>query len=393
MVSGDENKIWDENQSLKKHETILQRFAPYTKLFREKKWTGFELSSKELLPELCFSEWKTWIKEHHPDTLKLIDNKIDILITTDVLSEGQNLQDADMVINYDIHWNPVRVIQRVGRIDRIGSPHQFIQVINFWPAKDIDDYINLKSRVEKRMAAMKIAGSEVLDEFTDEFNEMAEAENLETQQNANMLKQIENTFEDVEEKNSIGLNDFSFDNYRQLLLNMLSQNKKEFENMPNGVFSGVKIENSSEMKPGIIALMGYSAINKIGSRDEYLSYELIYIDLDGNQISNNQKVILDQLNTHYLLPRQVDIKIDSGDSIAIDKLSNALRKWIDNQRVTEVEQPDGTTKEIMSEAGLDIINRLKNNPKSTIQKLKTEGTVSEKYQFNKFDLITWLIIS
>jgi len=393
MVSGDENKIWNEAQSIKKHELILQRFAPYTKLFREKKWDGFTQSSENSSPEASFIEWKTWIAEQHPETLNLIDNNIDILLTTDVLSEGQNLQDADLVINYDIHWNPVRVIQRVGRIDRIGSPHQFIQVINFWPAKDIDKYIKLKSRVEKRMAAMKIAGSEVLDEFTDEFNEMAEAENLETQQNANMLKQIENTFDNVEEENSIGLNDFSFDNYRQLLLTMLSQNKKEFEQMPNGVFSGFKIEPSTEMKPGIIALLGYPTKKKFNEQNHYLSYELIYIDEQGNQISNNQKVILEQLNTHYLSPRQVDIKIDSGDSIAIDKLSNALRKWINNQRITEVEQPDGTTKEIMSEAGLDFINRLKNNPKSTIQKLKTEGTVSDKYQFDKFDLITWLIIS
>ena len=139
------------------------------------------------------------------------EKEIKLLCSTDVLSEGQNLQDADLVINYDIHWNPVRVIQRVGRIDRIGSPNNEIQSINFWPAKDIDDYINLKARVEKRMAIMKITGSEVINEFTDEFNELAEAEKLEDQQNANMLRQMERTMEDLDGEETLGFDDFSFE--------------------------------------------------------------------------------------------------------------------------------------------------------------------------------------
>ena len=76
---------------------------------------------------------------------------IDVLIATDCISEGQNLQDCDYLINYDIHWNPVRIIQRFGRIDRIGSKNQCIQLVNFWPDMDLDEYINLKSRVETRM--------------------------------------------------------------------------------------------------------------------------------------------------------------------------------------------------------------------------------------------------
>ena len=77
--------------------------------------------------------------------------EIDILIATDCISEGQNLQDCDTLVNYDIHWNPVRIIQRFGRIDRIGSINNVIQLINFWPQVSLDDYINLKSRVEGRM--------------------------------------------------------------------------------------------------------------------------------------------------------------------------------------------------------------------------------------------------
>jgi ERCC4-related helicase len=393
MVSGDENKIWNEIHSSKKHENVLERFAPYTKLFKEKNWTDFEPSSKGLSEQECFQEWQKHIQENEPKTLFKLENQIDILITTDVLSEGQNLQDADMVINYDIHWNPVRVIQRVGRIDRIGSPNDEIQSINFWPAKDIDDYINLKARVEKRMAIMKITGSEVINEFTDEFNDLAEAEKLEDQQNANMLRQMEISMEDLEGEKTLGFDDFSFDNYRQLLLNMLNQKKKEFEHMPNGVFSGIKIENNPEMQPGIISLLGYPAHKKFNPENSYLSYELIYIDLQGNQISNNQKVILEQLNKSYTLPRSVDPKIERGDDVEIEKLSNALKTWINNQAKAEIELEDGSKKEVISKAGLDLINKLKNNPKQTLEKLKTEGTISEKYDFENFDLITWLIIS
>jgi ERCC4-related helicase len=393
MVSGDENKVWNETNSTKKHENILERFAPYTKLFKEKNWTNFTPTSIELSDEECYKEWQKYVQENEPITLNKLQNKIDILIATDVLSEGQNLQDADMVINYDIHWNPVRVIQRVGRIDRIGSPNDEIQSINFWPAKDIDDYINLKSRVEKRMAIMKITGSEVINEFTDEFNDLAQADKLEDQQNANMLRQMESTMEELDGEDSLGFDDFSFDNYRQQLQAMLNLKKKEFENMPNGVFSGFKVEGTTDMQNGIIALLGYPAQKKYNPNFVYLSYELIYIDEKGNQISNNQKIILEQLSNHYTAPRFVPTAIDSGDETEIAKLTNALKTWISNQAKSEVEMEDGTKKEVISKAGLDFLNKLKTNPKQTLEKLKTEGNVSEKYEFDNFDLITWLIVS
>ena len=392
-VSGNDNKIWNESHSSKRHENVLERFAPFTKLFKEKNWTNFIPSSSHLSDEDCYNEWKEFIKEFDATTFSKLSVPIDILITTDVLSEGQNLQDADMVINYDIHWNPVRVIQRVGRIDRIGSPNNEIQTINFWPAKDIDDYINLKSRVERRMAIMKISGSEVINEFTDDFNELAEADKLEDQQNANMLRQMETTMQDIEGENTLGFDDFSFDNYRQLLQNMLNQKKKEFENMPNGIFSGIKIENNPEMQPGIISLLGYPAQKKFDPANTYLSYELIYIDLEGNQVSNNQKIILEQLNKNYQLPRVVDPKIERGDNETIDKLSNSLKIWIDNQARTEIELEDGTTKQVISKTGLDMINAFMNNPKGAKEKLKKEGNISQKFNFDNFDLITWLIIS
>jgi len=240
---------------------------------------------------------------------------------------------------------------------------------------------------------MKLSGSEVIDEFTDEFNELAEATKLEDQQNANMLRQMEISLEDLDGEKSIGFDDFSFDNYRQLLQNMLNQKKKEFENMPNGVFSGIKIETENEMQPGIIALLGYPAQKQNNPDFNYLSHELVYIDIDGNQISNNQKIILEQLNQYHTLPRFVDSKIESGNNEAIEKLSNSLKSWINKQAKAEIELEDGSKKEVMSQAALDFVGKLKVNPKLSLEQLKKEGNISEKYDFNNFDLITWLIIS
>ena len=393
MVSGDENNEWNRSISTKKHDLILERFAPYTKLFKEKNWKFFEPSDVSLSNESTYNEWINWVKSEHPTTYAKIQNPINILLATDVLSEGQNLQDADMVINYDVHWNPVRVIQRIGRIDRIGSPNSYIQSINFWPAKDIDDYINLKARVEKRMALMKLAGSEVIEEFTDDFNEMATDDNLEARQNANMLRQMENDDENIEDEKSVGFADFSFDNYRQLLQDILNEKKKDLKSMPNGVFSGFMVGNDPAMQKGLIALLGYPSQKKYDPLHQYSSHELVYIDLEGKQISNNQKIILEQLLKYHKEPRCVDSKIDSGDEQTILMLRDALQKWIQSQAKNEEVLDDGTIKETMSQTSLDFVNQLKKNSTLAIQKLKTEGSVSDKFVFENFDLITWLIVS
>ena len=88
-----------------------------------------------------------------------LNDYIDVLVATDCISEGQNLQDCDYLINYDIHWNPVRIIQRFGRIDRIGSQNSVIQLVNYWPDMTLDEYINLKGRVESRMKATNLAST------------------------------------------------------------------------------------------------------------------------------------------------------------------------------------------------------------------------------------------
>src|SRR5699024_6384202 len=135
---------------------------------------------------------------------------IDILIATDVISEGQNLQDCDYLINYDIHWNPVRIIQRFGRIDRIGSKNDHIQLVNFWPDMDLDEYINLKSRVETRMkiSVMTSTGD-------DDLINAEEKGDLEYRRA--QLKRLQEEVVDIEDMTSgisimdLGLNEFRLD--------------------------------------------------------------------------------------------------------------------------------------------------------------------------------------
>jgi len=135
-------------------EGVLERFAPFTKLFVERKWEDFECEAES--PQERYTLWKEWVVSVDKKVKQQLATPIDILIATDALSEGQNLQDADMVINYDIHWNPVRTIQRVGRIDRLGSPNQEVFTVNFWPAPNINEYLNLQTRIQKIMVTLPL---------------------------------------------------------------------------------------------------------------------------------------------------------------------------------------------------------------------------------------------
>jgi len=240
---------------------------------------------------------------------------------------------------------------------------------------------------------MKLAGSEVIESFTENFELISQDEKLEERQNAILMKQMQETTDEIESKKNLDFSDLTFENHRQLLKEMLMQKTKEFQNMPKGVFSGIKVEKDKEMKSGIIAMLGYPAQRKYSPQHNYTSRELIYIDFNGIQISNNQKIILDQINKYYKETRFVDSKIDSGDPAAINSLSSALNKWIENQAKNVITLEDGTQKEVMGNAGLDMLNKLKAGRKDAVKILKTEGQLSSKYDFENFDLITWLIVS
>ena len=178
----------------------------------------------------------------HPNDTR----EIDVLIATDCISEGQNLQDCDYLINYDIHWNPVRIIQRFGRIDRIGSKNDVIQLVNYWPDMELDDYIKLKGRVESRMKATVITS-------TGDDNLLSNDEKGDLEYRRNQLKKLQNEVVDIEDMDTgvnimdLGLNEFRLD---------LLANLKEHPNMDLTPFGMSAVVNASELvEPGVMFVL------------------------------------------------------------------------------------------------------------------------------------------
>jgi SNF2 family DNA or RNA helicase len=164
--------------------------------------------------------------------------EIDLLIATDCISEGQNLQDCDLLVNYDIHWNPVRIIQRFGRIDRIGSRNDSVQLVNFWPVADLDHYLGLKLRVEARMALADLAATQ-----TDNLLDPGQLEDLIKEDllfRDRQLKRLKDEILDLEDlDDSVSLTDFSLDEFRMDLLRYLEANREELESAGEGLYAVV----------------------------------------------------------------------------------------------------------------------------------------------------------
>ena len=181
------------------------------------------------------------------------DQEIDILIATDCISEGQNLQDANYLINYDIHWNPVRIIQRFGRIDRIGSLHHKVHLVNFWPTRDLNIYLKLKERVESRMALVDLTASAEDNLLNTEQVDDLIASNLNYRNK--QLKKLQEEVLDLEDMNEEGITlaDFSLDDFRQDLLTYLQANEQLLKESPSGLYAVVPTrEDLPKCQPGVI---------------------------------------------------------------------------------------------------------------------------------------------
>jgi len=394
MVSGSGSLDSDSDEESKLFEPILERFAPYTKLFKEKEWE-FDIKQGT---QKDYQNWVSWIAENHPKTYTKLQNPIDIIIATDALSEGQNLQDADMVVNYDIHWNPVRIIQRMGRIDRLGSPNERIFGINFWPSNNINSYLNLQGRIEQRMAAMKLAGAEVDMNFSESFREIIHEENkeesLDQKMNARMMSQMQTTWDDIEVSDQgLGFDDLSLERYRQDLLDEFNKDKEKYQRMPKGVYSGFKADKTICAENGIIALLGYPNRPEKAKTHEYKVFDLVYINNDGKMVLLNQKEVLDAITHHKDRDRFVPDGIDKGDETEIQRLVDSLKSFLDNQAAEITEQEDGSTKKVMGKEAKDVLAKLRRGEKSALERVKQNVMVDEKYQLQNFDLITWFLVS
>lgn len=218
-----------------------------------------------------------------------IKEEIDVLIATDCISEGQNLQDCDFLINYDIHWNPVRIIQRFGRIDRIGSRNAVIQLVNYWPDMDLDDYINLKGRVEARMKVSVLTA-------TGDDNPLSAEEQGDLKYRRDQLERLKEEVVDIEEMNSgVSIMDLGLNEFRLDLLDYMKQGH-DIEHTPMGLHA--LVASDKDAPPGVIFVLKNrnNEIN-IDRKNRLHPFYMVYISKDSEVIVNHldPKDLLDRM--------------------------------------------------------------------------------------------------
>ena len=394
VVTGSDSRVRGQDGRRSDFEPILERFAPYTKLFVERQWPDYEPVRDDDSPFEAFQAWSEWVHDNDARTATKLAHPVDILIATDCLSEGQNLQDCDYVVNYDIHWNPVRVIQRMGRIDRLGSINDRVFAANFWPTEEIDTYLRLQRRIEDKMAQMRLIGSEVRNDFTERMREILDDEHIQQSQEAKLLRQLETSWADIDSgEQGIGFDTFSLEGFRQDLMAELAVDEDRYDRMPNAVYTG--FESGSALCPGegIIALLGYPARRPGEPRRPYDAYDVVYIDSEGRDVLVNPKEILNVLSEHKDRPRLVPQALDDGDPHALAVWSAALKNWLAAQTQAEQADADGAAEKVAGAATMDLITQLQHGSRPAKNTLKTGRAFDERYDPEKVDLILWFAVS
>lgn len=207
--------------------------------------------------------------------------EIDLLIATDCISEGQNLQDCDFLVNYDIHWNPVRIIQRFGRVDRLGSKNDVIQLVNFWPNMELEEYISLEARVSGRMILLDISATgeeNVIDASTGQkMNDL--------EYRAKQLKQLQETVLDLEDiSGSISITDLTLNDFKMDLIDYMESNQSEVMNAQRGLFAIANKETLPEefQEDGIIFCLRHTENSEeIDEKSALYPFFLVYMSSDG----------------------------------------------------------------------------------------------------------------
>jgi len=324
------------------------------------------------------------------------NEQIDILVATDCISEGQNLQDCDYLINYDIHWNPVRIIQRFGRIDRLGSKNKTVQLVNFWPTKDLDNYINLRERVEARMALVDVTATGEDNILNTEQIEDLISDDLKYRNR--QLKKLQNEVLDIEDTGeSVSLTDFTLDDFRIELQNFLRENRKQLEEAPLGLYALVPAPGNEPdgynapreysqserdiIKPGVIFCLSQKEASDGNEKVNPLNpYFLVYIREDGTVRFNytNAKQILEiyrRLCQNQEAPNEVLVEIfnrDTNNGEKMNRYSELLRK-----AVNEIIQVFTGRQIRMLMGQRDAVLPLENH---------------QPREVGDFELVTWLIV-
>lgn len=285
---------------------------------------------------------------------------IDILIATDCISEGQNLQDCDYLINYDIHWNPVRIIQRFGRIDRIGSKNSVIQLVNFWPDITLDEYINLKSRVETRMKIVDMTA-------TGDDNILSDEEKHDLEYRKAQLKRLQEEVVDIEEMSSgISIMDLGLNEFRMDLLEYIKQHP-EVEHTPMGLHAVAPA--SADCPPGVIfVLKNRTQSVNVDNRNRLHPFYMVYISEDGEVICDylQPKKLLDTMRLVCkgkdkpieVLYHRFNEETNDGRSMGdiSELLSEAINSIIDVKEESDIDSlfsPGGTSALMSAVSGLE----------------------------------------
>ena len=288
------------------------------------------------------------------------NNVIDVLIATDCISEGQNLQDCDYLINYDIHWNPVRIIQRFGRIDRIGSLNSCIQLVNYWPDMTLDEYINLKGRVESRMKVSVMTS-------TGDDNLLSPEEKGDLEYRKQQLQRLQEEVVDLEEMNSgVNIMDLGLNEFRLDLLEYMQTNH-DIEHTPYGLHAVVSA--SAQAPAGtVFVLKNRTAGVNIDHKNQLHPFYMVYIRDNGEvEVDHlHPKDLLDKMRMMCKPMKTPNIALcrefnkETRDGLRMDKYSELLGKAIQSIVSVKTESDidsflDGYVGELFEErvAGLD----------------------------------------
>jgi superfamily II DNA or RNA helicase len=295
--------------------------------------------------------------------------EIDILIATDCISEGQNLQDCDTVINYDIHWNPVRIIQRFGRVDRIGSPNSCIQLVNYWPDITLDEYIRLKERVESRMMIADVTATGDDNVLSAQANDVAYRKE--------QLRKLQDEVIEMEDlKTGVSITDLGLNDFRIDLLNYIKTNG-DLGSLPNGLHAVVAADPEKGLYPGVIFTLKNRQL-KGAKQNRLHPFYLVYVAKNG-----------DVLTQHHEVKRLLDIVRSAckGVSAPIPMAFEPFNKATDDGRNMKVYS-------ILLDKAIHAI--IQEEQEQEIDSLfspgKTTALTNQVLGLNDFELVSFLVI-
>jgi hypothetical protein len=308
------------------------------------------------------------------------DGEIDLLIATDCVSEGQNLQDCDTVVNYDIHWNPVRIIQRFGRIDRLGSSNERIQLINFWPNLELEEYINLEQRVSGKMVLLDISatGEENIIEYQsgDQMNDL--------EYRRNQLLKLQEAVIDLEDLSSgVSIADLTLNDFRIDLAGFLKEHPNKLEGLPLGTFAVTTTQTVGEavISPGVIFCLravGEAALKTVEPGYPLAPHYVVHVGDDGTVLLpfTQVKQGLDRL-------KRLSIGRDLHDAGACDRFDKATKNGKDMN----------AAQDLLATAVASVVG--KKEERAIASLFSPGGTHAMKGEFqgiNDFEVVAFLVV-